>query len=93
MTFQDSFGRLLFALMVRCVIKRRGKFLLVSEKGEEIWETPGGTVEVGADVEHAILREAEEETGYNIRLVRPLTVSLGERHRIKGEKIPLHVGI
>lgn len=87
MVHKDNLERPLFALMVRCVIKKNDRFLLISEKGEEVWETPGGTLEIGEYFEDALLREAQEETGYKIKLIKPLIVSIGDSHRVKDEKI------
>lgn len=86
-TFTDNLGRPLFALMVRCLIKKGGKFLLIFEKNENVWETPGGTLEIGENVEKALVREGEEETGYKIKLIKPLVVSVGHSHKVKNEKI------
>lgn len=87
MIHKDSLGRPLFTLMVRCVIKKDNKFLLVFEKGENVWETPGGTLETREYIEDGLLREAQEETGHKIKLIKPIVAQIGSSHRVKDEKI------
>ncbi len=59
------------------VIVRDGRILLTWYNGEgrggvPCWSLPGGGVDFDESVEDGILREAYEETGYRIELVRPL---------------------
>lgn len=59
------------------VIKKDGKFLLVQEKklkARGLWNLPAGRVEIGDTIEQAAIREAKEETGYDVRLIRKLGV-------------------
>lgn len=86
MDYVDPFGKPLFGLVVRCVIIKDNKMLLVREKAENTWETPGGRVEVGEKVEQALHREVLEETGYEIEIVAPVSISIGETHAVKGLK-------
>jgi len=73
--------------MVRCLIKKGNKFLLVLEKNENTWETPGGRLFAGEDIEKALLREVLEETGYKIRLIKPLIVAVSESWEARDKKI------
>ncbi len=62
------------------VIQQHGKILLVQEYGAEIngkWNLPGGHVEAGETIEAAAVREAKEETGYDVELERALIVIHG----------------
>jgi 8-oxo-dGTP diphosphatase len=50
-----------------------GRLLLVrrgTEPGRGLWSVPGGRVEPGEPTEDAVVREVEEETGLQVRVVR-----------------------
>lgn len=55
-----------------CVIRQAdGKYLLVQEKQPEVyglWNLPAGHVDKGETIESAAKREAQEETGYDVKL-------------------------
>ena len=53
------------------VIKKDGKYLLVQEKQPKaygLWNLPAGYVDKGEEVEAAAVREAKEESGYDVKL-------------------------
>jgi 8-oxo-dGTP pyrophosphatase MutT (NUDIX family) len=53
------------------VIEQDGKLLLVQEADQDIyglWNQPAGHVEPGETLEQCALREAREETGYDVEL-------------------------
>jgi len=55
------------------IIKRNNKYLLVQEKKASVyglWNFPAGHVGKGESIEEAAVREAKEEVGYNVRLVK-----------------------
>lgn len=59
------------------VIKREGKYLLVQEnqvKAYKKWNLPGGHVDEGETLEAAAVREASEETGYEVGVINQLAV-------------------
>jgi 8-oxo-dGTP diphosphatase len=71
---------------VGAVILDGGQILLEKRKnspGKGKWAVPGGLVELGEEVEQAVIREVKEETGlevYEPRLVDVVNyVSLGEK--------------
>lgn len=47
--------------------------LLVKHKGEEYWDFPGGGVEMGEELDEALLREAKEEAGWEFFPSQPVT--------------------
>lgn len=55
-----------------CVIRRDdGKYLLVQEKQPKVyglWNLPAGHVDKGETIEDAAVREAKEESGYDVEL-------------------------
>jgi ADP-ribose pyrophosphatase YjhB (NUDIX family) len=62
-------------LVAVAVIARDGKVLLVrraTEPGQGLWSIPGGYVDRGEVVEEAAAREAQEETGLEVRIERLL---------------------
>jgi 8-oxo-dGTP pyrophosphatase MutT (NUDIX family) len=53
------------------IVRQDGKYLMVQEKQPKVyglWNVPAGYVDRGEDVENAAVREAKEETGYDIKL-------------------------
>lgn len=61
------------------VIKQDGKYLLVQENrpGTEVhglWNFPAGRVEEGDSIEETAIKEAKEEVGYDIELLRKLGI-------------------
>jgi len=86
MDYLDPFGRPLFGVMARCVIVKDGKLLLIREHMENTWETPGGGVEAGETLEQAARREALEESGYEVKIGKVLSVSMGDTRRVNGLK-------
>ena len=64
-------------VVVAVVIKQDGKYLLVQERKEialGLWNLPAGRVNIGESLEHAAVREAKEETGYNVHLIRKINI-------------------
>lgn len=70
------------------VIKKDDKYLLVQEKKKEVyglWNLPAGKVEKGSIIEETAVREAKEESGYDVKLIR----ELGTYHK-EGERSVKH---
>jgi 8-oxo-dGTP diphosphatase len=60
---------------VGILIRKGDEYLLIkraSEPDKGLWSVPGGMVEVGEKVEEAAIREAKEETGLEIEIVKDL---------------------
>lgn len=59
-----------------CIL-REGKLLLIrrgAEPGKGRWSIPGGLVELGENVEDAMVREAKEEVGLDVKAVKLVDV-------------------
>ena len=59
------------------VIKESNKYLLVQEKQERaygLWNLPAGRVDVGDTIEETAIKEAKEEVGLDVELVRKLGI-------------------
>jgi len=59
------------------IIVQDGKILLVRESASWMhgcWDWPQGSLEEGETPEDAAIREAKEETGYDIRILEKVTV-------------------
>lgn len=46
--------------------------LVVKRRDTGVWTLPGGRKEAGESMEEAAVRESKEETGYDIKILRPL---------------------
>jgi ADP-ribose pyrophosphatase YjhB (NUDIX family) len=73
----------------RAVAFRDGKILLVKEKEDGLWTSPGGWANVGESPAEAVVREVHEESGYLVRAVR--LIALYDRDRHGHPPIPYHV--
>ncbi|MED1865309.1 NUDIX hydrolase [Fictibacillus nanhaiensis] len=65
-------------MLAQGVVIVDGKVLLVKQKvkrGDIVWNYPGGGVEYGETFEQACVREVMEETGYTVRMIKPLIQS------------------
>lgn len=58
-------------VVVGVLVKRDGKYLLVKENpnGKDVYNLPAGHVDKGEQLEAAAVREAKEETGYDVQLI------------------------
>jgi ADP-ribose pyrophosphatase YjhB (NUDIX family) len=59
------------------VIKKDSKYLLLQEKQPKaygLWNFPAGRVDVGESIEQAAIREAKEESGYDVKLIKEIEI-------------------
>ena len=71
---------------VRGVVFQDGKILLVQERSDGLWTLPGGWADVGDTPADAVVREIQEESGYEVRPTKLL--ALLDRNR---QNHPPHV--
>lgn len=65
-------GELARLAVSTAVFDTRGQVLLVHQTyGSRWWALPGGWVDPGEDLAEAARRECREETGYEVRILRP----------------------
>jgi 8-oxo-dGTP diphosphatase len=60
---------------VGAVVFKEGRVLLVRRgqpPAEDLWAIPGGSVEIGETLQEAVEREILEETGIQIRALKPI---------------------
>ncbi len=73
-------GRTPVDVAVGVLIDAEGRFLLTSRPAGKVfagyWEFPGGKLEAGETVEHALKRELHEEIGIHIGAAHPWKVEL-----------------
>jgi 8-oxo-dGTP diphosphatase len=59
------------------VVRQDGKYLLLQEKQPKAygkWNFPAGRVDVGESIEETALREAKEESGFDVELIREIKI-------------------
>lgn len=68
-----------FAIIVHGLINRQNKYLYTKRRptakfAPGQWDTPGGSLEFGETPEEGLIRETMEETGLEIKVLKPLAV-------------------
>lgn len=64
-------------IVAGAVIKKDGRYLLVQEKNPKVyglWNWPAGKVEQGDSIEQTAIKEAKEEVGYDVELIRKIDI-------------------
>jgi 8-oxo-dGTP diphosphatase len=78
-------------VVVGAAVFRDGKILLIKRSKREkacpgYWEFPSGKVEYREDPNKAVVREIKEETGLQVKVIKPISVrhyTIGKGHRIE----------
>lgn len=68
-----------FNISIHSIIRKGNQFLITKRPatanfGANLWDTPGGALEIGEQPEDGLAREIMEETGLKISVEKPLTV-------------------
>jgi 8-oxo-dGTP pyrophosphatase MutT (NUDIX family) len=77
---------------VAIFVVHEGKVLLIHHRKLEKWLPLGGHIELDEEPEHAALREAREESGFEVELIgeRPPTTEPGTRALIAPRFLDIH---
>ncbi|MGM9452732.1 NUDIX hydrolase [Legionella bozemanae] len=65
---------------VRAFILKNNKILLVKERSDELWTLPGGWAETNESASESVIREAKEETGFDVSVIRLLALWDKQKH-------------
>lgn len=77
-------ARVFYPVGVACVRDERGRFLLQARADfPGLWSCPGGGIDLGESADEAARREAREETGIEVAVVRLLGVYTGPRYAVR----------
>ena len=63
-----------FKFRVCGILKVKDKYLTVKIQNNDFYCLPGGHVELGEDTDHAVLREMKEELGYEVKIVKLVSI-------------------
>lgn len=74
MAFRGDLGYLTPNVCSRVFIWQNNRVLLVKERSEDVWTLPGGWVDVNESPAESAAREAHEETGYAVKIIRLLAL-------------------
>ncbi len=77
-------------LDVRAVVLHEAKLLLVHEATDGRWSLPGGWIDLGDSLSRAAAREVREESGYDVRAVKLISVSNVD-HRPDGRRTRINL--
>ena len=75
--------RLILPSVAALVFDDRGALLLVRQADGGVWSTPGGTIELDETPADAVVREAWEETGVEVEIVRIAAVLGGPEYVVR----------
>ena len=70
---------LTFGVIVHGFVQKGNQYLFTKRResakyGPGLWDNPGGRLEIGESPEEGLVREALEETGLRVEVIRPVAV-------------------
>ncbi|KHE66859.1 NUDIX hydrolase, partial [Halobacillus sp. BBL2006] len=68
-------GKQRFNYRAAGVLMENGHVLFHKQKGDTYWALPGGGIEMGEKSEDSVVREMEEELGYEVDVVQTLWIA------------------
>lgn len=66
--------------VVAIVRDEEGRVLLIHKTDNDLWALPGGGHEVGESITESVVREVQEETGYDVEVTRLTGTYTNPRH-------------
>ena len=63
-----------FKFRVCGIVRVNNKYLTVKIQNNDFYCLPGGHVELGEDTDSAVLREMKEELGYEVKIVKLVSI-------------------
>lgn len=75
-----------FKFRVCGILEYKGKYLTVKINHNRFYCLPGGHVELGEDTDEAVLREMQEELGYEIKINRLIAINQNFFYSADGKK-------
>lgn len=89
LTFASDTGYATPKVDIRAVVFNDGKILLVREKIDGAWALPGGWADIGLSPSEIAVKEAKEESGFDVEPIRLLAVLDKKFHHHPPE--PYHI--
>lgn len=68
---------ILVPIVAGVILKQSGKYLLVQEQKPDVrglWNWPAGKVDEGYTIEQTAVKEAKEECGFDVQLIREIGI-------------------
>jgi ADP-ribose pyrophosphatase YjhB (NUDIX family) len=78
--FKQDVGYATPKVDIRTAVFDRGRILLVREREDGLWTLPGGWADIGDTPSTAAIREAKEESGYDVALTKLAAVYDRDKH-------------
>lgn len=72
--FVNEFGYATPKVDIRAVIFKEDKILMVREKTDGKWALPGGWADIGLTPSEVVVKEVEEESGYDVQAIKMIGV-------------------